>query len=76
MRRIISKKQAKEIPSDPEPTTLADSTSPPAENNGRICIATKVAEAGNNEADADILANRVKRFDNPDDMIASLKQPW
>ena len=30
----------------------------------------------NDSPDDDIRAGRVKQFDNPDEMIASLKQPW
>lgn len=56
----------------------SDFNAPLPENDGGVCVleATAKSIAGQNEADTDIRAGRVKEFDNPDDMIASLKQPW
>lgn len=36
----------------------------------------EIAPSGQYDADEDIRAGRVKQFDNPEDMIASLKEPW
>ncbi len=46
------------------------------ENEGGACVAEARMETGQNEANEDIRRGRVKRFDSPDDMIASLEQPW
>ena len=80
MRWIIPKRRDQDISPRPQATN-ADFNAPLAENDGGVCVMTdhitkKVAEAGQNEADADIRSGRVKTFDNPDDLIASLKQPW
>lgn len=47
------------------------------ENDGSVCVeAPPQCTIGENEADDDIRAGRVKKFEGPDEMIASLKKPW
>lgn len=80
MRWFIPKKQDQEIRSNVEPSSWTDFNAPLMENDGGVCIAEEtcsaVAQAAQGDADEDIRAGRVKRFDDPDDLIASLKQPW
>jgi hypothetical protein len=82
---IIPKRREEEIVArkerDIEVSSFSDFNAPILpENDGGVCIAdarVQSAEAiDRREADEDIRAGRVKTFDNPDDMIASLKQPW
>jgi hypothetical protein len=66
--------------SDASPSVDFNSALPENDGDGGVCIAesrVKVQiEPGKNEADDDIRHGRVKTFDNPEDLIASLKQPW
>jgi hypothetical protein len=80
IRWIIPQKRDQAIQTDTEAVTSADFNAPLAENDGGTCVIEAPcrtrAQAAHSEADDDIQAGRIKRFDNPDDMIASLKQPW
>ncbi len=80
MRWIIPKRRDQDI-SPRREVASSDFNAPLPENDGGVGVLAEpavksVANAGSNEADDDIRAGRVKSFDNPDDLIASLKQPW
>lgn len=80
MRWITPKKRDQEIRVKTDPIAWSDFNAPLGENDGRPCLVevleNKAVQASCSDADDDIRAGRVKQFDNPDDMIASLKQPW
>ena len=65
---------------DVTPSTDFNSPLPENDGDGTVCVADPVVknqiECGKNEADEDIRNDRVKTFDDPDDMLASLKMQW
>ncbi len=80
MRWIMPKRKDEEISASPDFQPVERFNIPLPENDGSICVAEPPCktvtwtECGN--ADEDISCGRVKKFDNPDDMIAGLKRPW
>lgn len=74
MKWIIPKRRGEEIAA--QDTRSDDFNGPLLENGGGECVVETPVEVGRKEADEDIRQGRVKKFDNPDDMIESLNQPW
>ena len=80
MKWIIPKRRDQEIYSPTEDTSDFNTWLPENDGNGGeggVCIAKNVTVSVRvHEADEDITNDRVKRFDDPDSMLESLKQPW
>jgi hypothetical protein len=82
MRWIIPKKKQDQAIFDSwETASNGDFNAPLSGNDADVCLmepTCNVASATSplSTADDDILAGRIKKFDDPDELIASLKRPW
>jgi len=80
MRWIIPhNRQDQDICTNQEPASSSEFNTTLAENDGGVAVAEppcKATAPGQHDADADIRSGRVRRFDDAEDMIASLKRPW